>query len=320
MFKKILIYNSGGGLGDSIQIFNLILSLQNHFKSSDFLYLSAHENHFKNKLKEFNIEINKLNLELKYFGFRLWHFFLTKKKFKNLGIENFDIIIDLQSKLRNTIVLKQIPHKHFYSSTLNFRFCTSKGNYLFKNHIKNLSIFLKDEIEEKVYNLNNLSKEYLLEAERLLPNNNYIGFSMTQGNAYRKKSWSIDNFITLALKLSSLNKIPVFFINENKELISKIKEKIPNALFPEENSKLSCPALVTALASRLMQAITIDNGVMHMMNLAKIPMIVLFGPTSAEKFAPKNDMVKILDSKKIYNSENINTIKIEDIEKFILSS
>lgn len=320
MFKKILIYNSGGGLGDSIQIFNLILSLQNHFKSSDFFYLSAHENHFKNKLKEFNIEINTLNLELKYFGFRLWHFFLTKKKFKNLGIENFDIIIDLQSKLRNTIILKQIPHKHFYSSTLNFRFCTSKGNYLFKNHIKNLSIFLKDEIEEKVYNLNNLSKEYLLEAERLLPNNNYIGFSMTQGNAYRKKSWSIDNFITLALKLSSLNKIPVFFINENKELISKIKEKIPNALFPEENSKLSCPALVTALASRLMQAITIDNGVMHMMNLAKIPMIVLFGPTSAEKFAPKNDMVKILDSKKIYNSENINTIKIEDIEKFILSS
>jgi len=320
MFKKILIYNSGGGLGDSIQIFNLILSLQNHFKSSEFFYLSAHENHFKNKLKEFNIEINTLDLKLKYFGFRLWHFFLARKKLNNLGIEKFDIIIDLQSKLRNTLILNQIPHKHFYSSTLNFRFCTSKGNYLSKNHIKNLSIFFKDEIKEKIYNLNNLSKEYLLEAERLLPNNNYIGFSMTQGNAYRKKSWSIDNFIALALKLSSPNRIPVFFIKENNELISKIKKDIPNALFPEEDSKLSCPALVTALASRLIQAVTIDNGVMHMMNLAKIPMIVLFGPTSADKFAPKNDMVKILDSKKIYNSENINSIKIEDIEKFVLSS
>lgn len=29
--KKILIYNSGGGLGDSIQIIPLILSLKNHF-------------------------------------------------------------------------------------------------------------------------------------------------------------------------------------------------------------------------------------------------------------------------------------------------
>ena len=30
--KKILIYNSGGGLGDSIQLFPLIISLKAHFK------------------------------------------------------------------------------------------------------------------------------------------------------------------------------------------------------------------------------------------------------------------------------------------------
>ena len=45
--KQILLYNSGGGLGDSIQLFNLILSLQNYFKESKFYYLGAHENHFK---------------------------------------------------------------------------------------------------------------------------------------------------------------------------------------------------------------------------------------------------------------------------------
>ena len=36
----------------------------------------------------------------------------------------------------------------------------------------------------------------------------------------------------------------------------------------------------------------IDNGVMHMMSLAEIPMIVLFGPTNSEKFAPKNNYTK----------------------------
>ena len=41
----------------------------------------------------------------------------------------------------------------------------------------------------------------------------------------------------------------------------------------------SCPALITALSTRLEYAISIDNGIMHMMSLAKIPMIVLFGPT-----------------------------------------
>ena len=68
--KKILIYNSGGGLGDSIQIIPLILSLQNHYKKSKFFYLGAHKNHFKNKLSEYCIKIETLELGFKYFGFR----------------------------------------------------------------------------------------------------------------------------------------------------------------------------------------------------------------------------------------------------------
>ena len=57
---------------------------------------------------------------------------------------------------------------------------------------------------------------------------------------------------------------------------------------------------MTALSSRLDQAVSIDNGVMHMMSLSNIPMIILFGPTNSEKFAPKNNFIKTLDSKKIY--------------------
>ena len=62
------------------------------------------------------------------------------------------------------------------------------------------------------------------------------------------------------------------------EIINQIKSKVPNSLFPEHNSDLACPALITALSSRLEKGISIDNGVMHMMSLAKVPMIVLFGP------------------------------------------
>ena len=35
--EKILLYNSGGGLGDSIQLIPLILSLKNHFKTQNFI-------------------------------------------------------------------------------------------------------------------------------------------------------------------------------------------------------------------------------------------------------------------------------------------
>ena len=316
--KKILIYNSGGGLGDSIQIMPLILSLKNHYRRSKIYYLGAHQNHFKGKLKEYNINIETLDLNLKYFGFRWWHYLYAKKNFKAKSATKFDLIIDLQTKFRNSLILKRIPHNNFYSTTFNNLFSSKKVNYKSKNHIENLSIFLDDKIKNIKFNINKLPKIFLNEAKKLLPKSNYIGFSITQGNEYRKKSWSIYKFISLANKCLIKNKIPVFFVEKNQEqIIEKIKNQVPSALFPEIKSEMSCPALVTALASRLDQAVTIDNGVMHMIGLAEIPMIILFGPTNSEKFAPKNNYVKILDSKKIYNTSDIDSISVDEVYDLI---
>ena len=316
--KRILLYNSGGGLGDCIQLFTLILSLQKYYKNSEFFYLGAHENHFEGRLKEFGIKVATLELGIKYFGFRWRHLFIAKKKFLEQNFSTLDLIIDLQSKLRNTIILKKIPHNNFYSATFGYRFCSNQTRYSSKDHLINLNKFLKAKIERSNYDLNLISKKYILEAERLLPNKDYIGFSVTQGNAYRKKTWAIENFMSLAKKVSNQNKIPVFFIEKNNSLlVGQIKKRVPLALFPEHNSNITCPALVTALSSRLDRAISIDNGVMHMMGLANIPMIVLFGPTKSEKFAPQGNKIKILDSKKIYNSNDIDTIKVDDVLKLL---
>jgi len=323
MLKKILIYNSGGGLGDAIQLIPLILSLKNHFKSGDFYYLGAHENHFLNKLKEFNVNIKTLDLSLKYFGFRWWHLFKARSRFFELNLEKFDLIIDLQSKLRNTLILKRIPSVNFYSSTFNYNFCSIKKNYLSNNNISqktilNLEKLLDVNIKKVDFSLDNLNQIYINEAKKLLPGNNYIGFSITQGNEYRKKSWPLENFIILAKKIEEMKKIPVFFVEKkNIEIINQIKSKVPNSLFPEHNSDLVCPALVTALSSRLEKGISIDNGVMHMMSLAKVPMIVLFGPTNSEKFAPNHENVVILDSNKLYKTIDISKIQVEDLLKYI---
>jgi len=316
--KKILIYNSGGGLGDSIQIIPIILSLKNHYRRSTIFYLGAHKNHFEDKLQEYNINTKTLNLNLKYFGFRWWHLLFVKKKFKSTNETKFDLIIDLQSKIRNTFILKRIPHSNFYSTTFGNLFSSKKVKYNSKNHVENLSIFLNEKIKMINFNPNKLPKNLISEAKKLLPKSNYIGFSITQGNEYRKKSWSIYKFISLANKSLIKNKIPVFFIEKNQEhIIEKIKNQVPNALFPETKSELSCPALVTALSSRLDQAVSIDNGVMHMMSLADIPMIVLFGPTSSDKFAPKNNYTKILDSKKIHNTSDIESITVDEVYDLI---
>ena len=316
--KKILIYNSGGGLGDSIQLFSLLLSLKGHFRKSKLFYLGAHKNHFSGKLKEFNIHLENVDLDLKYFGFRWWHLFFSKRNALKKKYGKFDLIIDLQSKFRNTLILKKIPHDNFYSKTLNGFFSSKKIKLKNNNHLENLSLFLEEDVIKVDFDVKKLSKGILAEAKRLLPGSNYVGFSITQGNEYRKKSWSIFKFTALANKILSKNKVPVFFIEKNNlELIEKIKNQVPSAIFPELNSKLACPALVTALATRLNTAVSIDNGIMHMIALAKIPMIILFGPTSSEKFAPKYKFIQILDSKKMHKTKNINSIEVDEVLSLI---
>ncbi len=176
------------------------------------------------------------------------------------------------------------------------------------NRILNVSCNLID------YDINSIENKFTTESEKLLPKNNYIGLSITQGNVYRKKEWPLNNIVNLCNKLKQCNKTPVFFVEKkNKELKNKIQKLVPYSLFPEHESNLSSPALVVCLGKRLDFAITIDNGVMHMLSLSKVPMISLFGPTNAEKFAPKYEKSIVLDSKILYNTKNISAITVEDV-------
>ena len=319
MINRVLLYNSGGGIGDAIQILPLLNTLKNELKNTKFYYLSAHENHFNSTLKDLNCEIESLNLKIKYFGFRWWHALIVKKRVKMQNIESFDLILDLQSKIRNSLILKIIPHKKFISSSFNFKLSKpnlsiKKENKIAETILKAINILFEKNYQITEYNINKIHKKFHSESEKLLPNKNYVGLSITQGNVYRKKEWPLDNVIKISNKLLESSKIPVFFIEKkNTELKNKINKLLPNALFPEHESELSCSALVACLGKRLDFAISIDNGVMHMLSLSKVPMITLFGPTDSEKFAPKYKHSIILDSKKLYNTKNVSSITVEDV-------
>ena len=319
MIKRVLIYNSGGGIGDSIQLLPLINTLRSKLKNTKFYYLSAHQNHFDSTLKDFNCKIATLDLNIKYFGFRWWHLFHVKKNIKKNNIDFFDLILDLQTKIRNTVILKMIPHKSFISASFNYMLSNpnikvKKSKKITNTILDVINILLKEKYSMKEFNINEIDKKFFIESERLLPKNNYIGFSITQGNIYRKKQWPLKNIINLCKIFKQKNKIPVFFIEKNnKELKNKIQKLIPYSLFPEHESDLSSPALVTCLGKRLDFVITIDNGIMHMLSLSKVPMISLFGPTDSKKFAPSYEKSISLDSKKIHNTKDISAITVEDV-------
>jgi ADP-heptose:LPS heptosyltransferase len=136
--KKILIYNTGGGLGDSVQIVNLILSLKKKFDGYEIYLLQGNQEYlFETKLKDLNLNfIKKPKIEILHFGFRWKHFLEIGKIVKRNNLY-FDIIIDLQSKLRNTLILKRIPHTFLFSSTLNFFF--NRPEILIRNKKKSIN-------------------------------------------------------------------------------------------------------------------------------------------------------------------------------------
>ena len=270
-------------------------------------------------MKDLNNQINTLDLKIKYFGFRWWHFLVVKKKIKKYNIEKFDLIIDLQSKVRNSLILKMLPHTYFISSCFNFKFSKPKINIPYEKRINNKILNAVNFVFNKNYklldfNIQNIDKKIFEESVKLLPKNNYIGFSITQGNVYRKKEWPIEKIIKIANEFTKKNKIPVFFIEKKfNDLVNVIKDNVPSALFPEHESNLNSPALVACLGKRLDLAITIDNGIMHMLSLSRVPIISLFGPPDSENFERQYENYKVLDSKKIYNSNDVSKITVEDV-------
>ena len=210
MINRVLFYNSGGGIGDALQILPLINALKNEFKNANFFYLCAHENHFNLSLKDLNCHIDTLNLDIKYFGFRWWHLLILKEKIKKYKVEKFDLIIDLQSKIRNSLILKMIPHKFFVSSCFNFKFSKPSLNIKRKNKINNdileaLNNILNTKCKLIDYDINIIEDKFSTESKKLLPKDNYIGFSITQGNVYRNKEWPLNNIVNLCNILKQRN-------------------------------------------------------------------------------------------------------------------
>ncbi len=73
---------------------------------------------------------------------------------------------------------------------------------------------MKLKIPFKKYSLSNIENKFFDEAKKLLPDQNYVGFSITQGNEYRKKSWPLNKFINIAKKISQKEKS--LFFNRKK--------------------------------------------------------------------------------------------------------
>ena len=115
-----------------------------------------------------------------------------------------------------------------------------------------------------------------------------------------------------------------FFLGPQEERLYKpLKQKLIYASFPlqEINFKKPSPVNTILLAQNCLIGISNDTGCGHLLASANIPILTLFGPTSAEKFKPfTNAQNRCIESSQ-YGSKAIGDIpcsKVKEVLKCML--
>jgi ADP-heptose:LPS heptosyltransferase len=323
-YKNILVYSGGEAIGDALYKLNFIQNLRYNFPNSKITWLAGQgKTEYSYTLKPL---INKLidevidNIKL---GVNPLSELIKSSPIK----KEYDVIIDTQTVLLPTLVLKKIKHKIFISASAKWIFSDLKPNdFSIKESSLNdrLNTFIKLINDNEIKYFKNdiiLKDEYSQLSNKLLPKGKvYIGIAPGAGD--KSKIWPLNKFIKLAQKQVEMNRVPIFFIGpDEKHLIKIIKHDVPEAIFPEwtdvaKDSGLKGPILVIALAKQINVAIANDSGTGHMLAIGGTKLISLFSKHNSVKYAPNARELIILDSK-TWGGTDPNLIPLKEVEKSI---
>ena len=310
--KNILYISTGGGIGDTLSCIPIINYLNKNLKPEKIYFYSTdlEKFWFEKNLLEFKPEnLVQIKSFPQHFGTKISQINLSRKLIKFFDFKYFDLIIDNQTVLKNTMVYKKIPHKYYISPCLMYLF--SKPLFL-SSKIRNTNLRIINYLN-KLLQKNDIADysikipyEFLNEAKKIIK----------KGHPGRNKEININEIVKLANYYSN-KYIPTFFIeNKYNDLKKILKINIKNSYFPEEliNKNFQKPIMVTALGSLTSFNITIDNGISHMLSFSNNKNYIFYNDFS-EKFRPLCDNTIIFDCKS--NDQTIEKLTHKEIINFV---
>jgi len=234
-----------------------------------------------------------------------------------LSGRSFDLIIDTQRRGLTTLILRRIRHRRFISATAGYLFSDIRPRERTRpaSMIGQLMQLAEAAAGCPVEANFPLPRDPAIEAEaeRLLPAGpRYVGLAPGAGG--RWKCWPLERYIALAAGLRDA--VPVFLLGpaEAEDWAATIRAALPHALLPLQQASQLTPMLTIALGRRLAAAVANDSGTGHMLGAADIPLVSLFGPTPANKFAPLTRRAAILRAQD-FGGEAMEAIPREAVEK-----
>jgi ADP-heptose:LPS heptosyltransferase len=237
----------------------------------------------------------------------------------------FDLIIDTQKVFLRSLRLKFLRHRQLVSGSSNHIFSHFKplrGQPLAQHDLKRLieMVSLAGRPLTLIKKRLSLPQEYRDRAQEILPaGKSYVGLIVGAGKLF--KCWPLENFMSVAQELLRQNITPVFILGPQEESWrERIQSQIPSAIFPlQERNAFKSPLFTVALGECLQAAVANDCGGGHMMSAAEIPLVSLFGKTSADKVCPlveKGCIIRAQD----YGSEDMTIIPVNRVVDAILAA
>ena len=313
---SILVYVGGDLIGDALMKLPFLRALRNAYPNAHISWCAGkHKSTFTKELAPLITGIIDGVMEKAGFD-KPFKFFYTHP----LNGQKFDLIIDTQRGFFTTILVKRIRHKIFISGAANFLLSDIKPIRPY-NRPSLMIHQMMDLLEIASGKVPNPNFELILPdaekalASKVLPKGPlYIGLAPGAGDL--KKCWPMKNFIEVAKNQLKLGRKPVFILGPN-ELASteKIRNAVPDALYPTApTDKFFTPTVSfsIALSQRLAAAVANDSGAGHILALADIGLISLFGPTSPEKFAPTAKKSQVIKAQN-YGGTQMKNIPIEAV-------
>jgi ADP-heptose:LPS heptosyltransferase len=212
----------------------------------------------------------------------------------------FDLVIDTQRRVLTSLILRRIRCACFVSGAAGFLLSSRRppgGARKPPSMIGQLFVLLEAAAGRPVAPVFDLvlAESWQAQAAALLPAGPlYVGIAPGAGGAH--KSWPRERFAALARAETAAGRVAVFLLGPDEAAwLPALRDAVPAARFPlQAPGADGSPLLTIALAQRLAAAVANDSGAGHLIAASGCPLVSLFGPTRAEKFAPAARRLEIV--------------------------
>jgi len=230
----------------------------------------------------------------------------------------FDLIIDTQRRVLTSLIVRRIGHGGFISAAAGFWLSTVRPSPDHRRPAAMVGQLLDlvrlakggEVAEAAAVSIDPATQAAA--AALLPPGPVYVGFAPGAGG--RHKCWPLDRFIAVATAQAGHGRVPVFLLGPGEaEWAEPIRAALPAALLPLQAAEQVTPLLTIALGRRMAVAIANDSGAGHMLAAADVPLLSLFGPTPAAKFAPAGLKTRVIRAQD-HGGETMDFIPVEAVE------